>query len=80
MAKGTPSMGKKNKKTHIRCRRCGRNTYHIRKKVCASCGFGKSKKNQKIQLAKQKTYNQTKISIKSLFKTFFLFFNILHYF
>ena len=44
MSKGTPSMGKKNKKTHIRCRRCGRNTYHIRKKVCASCGFGKSKK------------------------------------
>ena len=25
MSKGTPSMGKKNKKTHIRCRRCGRN-------------------------------------------------------
>jgi large subunit ribosomal protein L37e len=55
MSKGTPSMGKKNKKTHIRCRRCGRNTYHIRKKVCASCGFGKSKKTQEIQLAKQKT-------------------------
>ena len=32
MSKGTPSMGKKNKKTHIRCRRCGRNSYHIRKK------------------------------------------------
>ncbi|WP_405307445.1 50S ribosomal protein L37e, partial [Methanobrevibacter sp.] len=38
MSKGTPSMGKKNKKTHIRCRRCGKNTYHVRKKVCASCG------------------------------------------
>ena len=46
MSKGTPSMGKKNKKTHIRCRRCGRNTYHIRKKVCASCGFGKSKNSE----------------------------------
>lgn len=44
MSKGTPSLGKKNKKTHIRCRRCGRNTYHVRKKVCASCGFGRSKK------------------------------------
>jgi len=52
MSKGTPSMGKKNKKTHIRCRRCGKNTYHVRKKVCASCGFGKSKKTQEIQLAK----------------------------
>ena len=44
MSKVTRSMWKNNKKTHIRCRRCGRNTYHIRKKVCASCGFGKSKK------------------------------------
>ena len=40
MSKGTPSMGKKNKKT----RRCGKNTYHVRKKVCASCGFGRSSK------------------------------------
>jgi len=43
MSKGTPSMGKKSgKKTHIRCRRCGQHTYHMRKKVCSSCGFGKS--------------------------------------
>ncbi len=38
-------MGAKSgKKTHIRCRRCGRHTYHVRKKVCASCGFGRSSK------------------------------------
>ncbi|MFX0169981.1 MAG: 50S ribosomal protein L37e [Candidatus Hodarchaeota archaeon] len=42
MGKGTPSFGKKNKKTHIRCRRCGRRSYHIRKKRCAACGFGRS--------------------------------------
>ncbi|MCF7872219.1 50S ribosomal protein L37e [Candidatus Woesearchaeota archaeon] len=43
MSKGTPSMGKKSgKKTHIACRRCGAITYHARKKVCSSCGFGKS--------------------------------------
>jgi len=45
MVKGTASMGKKSgKKTHIRCRRCGRPTYSVRKKKCASCGFGKTAK------------------------------------
>ncbi|MFH0829886.1 MAG: 50S ribosomal protein L37e [Candidatus Aenigmatarchaeota archaeon] len=39
MSKGTPSFGKHNKVSHIRCRRCGRNAYHINKKTCASCGF-----------------------------------------
>ena len=28
MSKGTPSMGRRQKTTHIRCRRCGRNAYH----------------------------------------------------
>ncbi len=39
MSKGTPSFGKHNKITHIRCRRCGRHAYHIRKKRCAACGY-----------------------------------------
>jgi len=43
MVKGTPSMGRKGKrKTHRACRRCGRHTFHIRQKVCAACGFGRS--------------------------------------
>jgi large subunit ribosomal protein L37e len=44
MGKGTPSYGKHHKKTHIRCRRCGRRSYHVRHKECAACGFGSSKK------------------------------------
>jgi large subunit ribosomal protein L37e len=44
MVKGTPSYGKHNKKTHIRCRRCGRRSYHVQKKRCAACGFGHSAK------------------------------------
>ncbi len=44
MGKGTPSFGKHQKKTHIRCRRCGRHSYHVRHKQCAACGFGRSKK------------------------------------
>ncbi|MCJ7456532.1 50S ribosomal protein L37e [Candidatus Bathyarchaeota archaeon] len=45
MGKGTPSFGLRGRsKTHIKCRRCGRHAYHIRKKRCAACGFGASAK------------------------------------
>ncbi|WXG42820.1 MAG: 50S ribosomal protein L37e [Promethearchaeati archaeon SRVP18_Atabeyarchaeia-1] len=44
MTKGTPSFGKMNQKEHIRCRRCGRRAYHVRKKRCAACGYGRSSK------------------------------------
>lgn len=48
MGKGTPAKGKATgRKTHIRCRRCGRHTYHAQKKVCSACGFGKTKKIRK---------------------------------
>ncbi|MEM1543305.1 MAG: 50S ribosomal protein L37e [Candidatus Bathyarchaeia archaeon] len=43
MTKGTPSFGKRMGKTlHIRCRRCGRRSYNVRKKRCSACGFGES--------------------------------------
>lgn len=42
--KGTPSMGKKNKITHTRCRRCGRVAYKVNTRECAACGYGKSAK------------------------------------
>jgi len=43
---GTPSQGKKNATTHVKCRRCGEKSYHRKKKVCSSCGFGTSKKRR----------------------------------
>ncbi len=55
MSKGTASMGKHSgKKTHIRCRRCGQHTYHIRKKKCASCGYGASPRLRKYGWNKKK--------------------------
>lgn len=43
MSKGTPSKGKHaKKKTHMVCRRCGKYAYHVRKRRCASCGYGAS--------------------------------------
>ncbi len=45
MGQGTESKGKKNKaSSHKTCRRCGRHSYHRRKRFCAYCGFGKTAK------------------------------------
>jgi len=53
MSKGTPSMGKRQKTTHIRCRRCGRNAYHKQKSVCASCGYGETARMRKFNWSKK---------------------------
>merc|ERR1712198_448927 len=39
MTKGTMSFGKRHNKSHTLCVRCGRSSYHIQKKTCASCGY-----------------------------------------
>merc|ERR1712157_16967 len=39
MTKGTSSFGKRHNKSHTICRRCGKRSYHIQKKTCASCGY-----------------------------------------
>lgn len=45
MGKGTPSKGKAGAKlVHLRCRRCGRHSFHKAKRRCAHCGFGVSAK------------------------------------
>jgi large subunit ribosomal protein L37e len=44
MTKGTPSFGKKIGVKHTRCRRCGRVSYHKKKRKCAACGFGETAK------------------------------------
>eukprot|EP00928_Gymnodinium_smaydae_P014994 TRINITY_DN154_c0_g1_i2.p2 TRINITY_DN154_c0_g1~~TRINITY_DN154_c0_g1_i2.p2 ORF type:complete len:169 (-),score=43.54 TRINITY_DN154_c0_g1_i2:3-509(-) len=40
---GTPAMGKRHKKTHGLCPRCGKRSYHLQKKRCASCGYPAAK-------------------------------------
>ncbi|MCD6367868.1 MAG: 50S ribosomal protein L37e [Candidatus Aenigmarchaeota archaeon] len=47
MTKGTPSFGKHQRTTHIRCRRCGKYAYNKKKGYCAACGYGKSSKINK---------------------------------
>jgi len=43
MTKGTWSKGKRNRKSHGICPRCGRRAFHNRKKACAACGFPSAK-------------------------------------
>merc|ERR1712176_630552 len=40
---GTPAMGKRHKKTHGLCPRCGKRSYHMQKKRCAACGYPAAK-------------------------------------
>jgi large subunit ribosomal protein L37e len=61
MTKGTPSMGKKRRVTHIRCRRCGRVSYRIDKKYCSACGYGRS---AKIRSYKWQTHDFRRSRIK----------------
>jgi large subunit ribosomal protein L37e len=44
VGKGTPSFGKKQKRSHVLCRRCGNRSYNIRLRKCSKCGFGASAK------------------------------------
>lgn len=44
MSKGTPSFGKKNKRNHLLCPRCGNMAFHKQKRACASCAFPEPKR------------------------------------
>ncbi|CAJ0604778.1 unnamed protein product [Cylicocyclus nassatus] len=46
MTKGTQAFGKKHVKSHTLCKRCGRSSFHIQKKRCASCGYPDAKKRK----------------------------------
>ncbi|MES1903555.1 MAG: 60S ribosomal protein L37, partial [Paramarteilia canceri] len=42
--KGTTSKGKQNnKKNHVRCKRCGKSSYHKQKNRCSSCAYPASR-------------------------------------
>jgi len=47
VAKGTPSFGKHQKRSHVLCRRCGRRSFNIRKRKCSACGYGVTSKIKK---------------------------------
>lgn len=53
MTKGTTSKGKYKTPTHMRCRRCGRHSFHRQKRRCAFCGFGAEAKMRRFNWAKK---------------------------
>ncbi|MBI4153774.1 50S ribosomal protein L37e [Candidatus Woesearchaeota archaeon] len=54
MTKGASSHGKKSgKNVHIRCRRCGRASYHKINSICAHCGYGKTPRVRKYAWMKK---------------------------
>nr|AOZ55991.1 ribosomal protein L37E [uncultured korarchaeote] len=62
MVKGTPSMGKRSKgRTHIRCRRCGRHAYHVTRRVCAACGYGRLKRIRKYRWQNKDTLTRRRL-------------------
>ncbi|MFP4005294.1 MAG: 50S ribosomal protein L37e [Candidatus Hadarchaeia archaeon] len=46
MSDGTAAKGKQKQTVHVKCRRCGNRSYNVKKGVCASCGYGRSKKRR----------------------------------
>ncbi|MBI2970973.1 MAG: 50S ribosomal protein L37e [Candidatus Aenigmarchaeota archaeon] len=56
--KGTPSMGRHQSITHIRCKRCGRHSYHIRKSSCSACGYPRAKIRNEAW--RWKTFNRSR--------------------
>ncbi|MEJ2242657.1 MAG: 50S ribosomal protein L37e, partial [Candidatus Bathyarchaeota archaeon] len=61
VSKGTSSFGKRAHKTlHIKCRRCGRRSYHVTEKRCSACGYGQSTKIRKYSW-QTKTLNGSRL-------------------
>ncbi len=54
MAEGKLRKGKRNKRTHGKCRRCGKKAFHLKKKVCSSCGFGETAKRRDFEWIKDR--------------------------
>ncbi|MEJ2241331.1 MAG: 50S ribosomal protein L37e [Candidatus Bathyarchaeota archaeon] len=62
VSKGTSSFGKRAHKTlHIKCRRCGRRSYHVNEKRCSACGYGQSPKIRKYSW-QTKTLNGSRLT------------------
>ena len=46
MTKGTTSQGARHGRTHVLCRRCGRNSFHIQWERCAACAYPRASRRR----------------------------------
>lgn len=58
MSKGTSSFGKKNKRNHVLCARCGSMSYHKQKRRCSSCGYPEDKIRNRASLKARRRRGQ----------------------
>uniref|UniRef100_A0A4W2FYY8 Ribosomal protein L37 n=1 Tax=Bos indicus x Bos taurus TaxID=30522 RepID=A0A4W2FYY8_BOBOX len=57
MTKGTSSFGKRRKKTHTLCRRCGSKAYHLQKSTCGKCDYPAKRKRKCMDSVKEQHLN-----------------------
>ena len=58
MTKGTTSQGARHGRTHILCRRCGKNSFHQQWKRCAACAYPRPSRrrfNWSVKAVKRRT-------------------------
>ena len=46
MTKGTTSQGQRHGRTHITCRRCGRNSFHQQWLRCSACAYPRASRRR----------------------------------
>lgn len=62
MTKGTASMGKKAKGvSHMRCRRCGKHSFHKKSSICSHCGFGAKTKLREYKFFSKKVNRKRRV-------------------
>ncbi|XP_041031449.1 60S ribosomal protein L37-like [Carcharodon carcharias] len=59
MMKETSSFGKKRKKTHTLCQRCGAKAFHLQKSTCGKCAYPAKRKRKYNWSAEAKRRNTT---------------------
>ncbi|ORD93618.1 ribosomal prt L37 [Enterospora canceri] len=70
MSKGTPSMGKRTKRNHLLCPRCGHMAYHKQRAECASCAYPEAKKRtRRSEKAKRREHGKKKYIKKVIQKS-----------
>ncbi|ORD95621.1 RL37 [Hepatospora eriocheir] len=68
MTKGTPSFGKRVKRNHLLCPRCGSMSYHKQKMKCSSCAFPEAKRRSPASLKASRRRQGKKTYIKKEIK------------
>ena len=63
-------MGKRHKRNHLLCPRCGNMSYHKQQRKCASCAYPEAKKRTRAsEKAKRRLHGKAKYIKKQILKS-----------